>query len=146
VSLNIKESLAAAALLALALFAWTDAASFAAEARVFPRLVASAMGVLALAMLARSFFTSAEERKRPFFKSLRYFLVCLALIGGYVYSTSLLGYFTASAIFVPAFALLLGLRRPVVIVASTVGFVVLANLVFVQAFQRPLPTEFFMRQ
>ncbi len=145
-SLNIKETVTAAALLALALFAWFDAATFAEEARVFPRLVAFAMGVLAFAMLARSFFAKAEDTKRPFFKSFRYFLVCLVLIGGYVYSTSLLGYFTASAIFIPAFALLLGLRRPFVIIASTVGFVILTNLVFVQAFQRPLPTEFFLRQ
>lgn len=145
-SLNVKETATAAALLALAIFAWVDAGTFAEEARVFPRLVAGIMGVLATAMLARSFFTSQESRDRQFFKSFPYFLICLALIFGYVYSTSLLGYFTASAIFVPAFAFLLGLRRPVVIAASTVCFVVFTNLVFVQAFQRPLPTEFFLRQ
>ncbi len=145
-TLNLKETLSAAALLALALFAWVEAGSFAEEARVFPRLVAAIMGVLAAAMLARSFFASEADRERSFFKSFRYFLLCLALIAGYVYSTSLLGYFTASAVFIPAFALLLGLRRPVVIIASTVGFVVLAHLVFVEAFERPLPTEFFLRQ
>jgi len=135
-TLDLKETTAAAALLALAIFAWTDAGAFAAEARVFPRLVAGVMGALAFAMLARSFFANEEARQRTFFKSFPYFLLCLALIFGYVFSTSALGYFTASAIFIPAFALLLGLRRPVVIIASTVGFVVLAKLVFVQAFLR----------
>lgn len=144
-SLNVKETVTALVLLALAGFAWFDAASFAAEARVFPRLVAAIMAILAFVMLVRSFFAGEEDRARRFFKSFPTFLLCLVLILGYVYATSLLGYFTASAIFIPAFALLLGLTRPVVVIASTVGFVVVVHLVFVEAFDRPLPVEFFLR-
>ncbi|MEQ9125268.1 MAG: tripartite tricarboxylate transporter TctB family protein [Alphaproteobacteria bacterium] len=145
-SLNVKEAAAALALLALAAVAWLSAVTFAAEARVFPRLVAGVMAALALVMLGRSFFMNSEERRRQFFKHFPTFMLCLGLILGYVYTTSLLGYFTASAIFVPAFALLLGLRRPVVIVASTLGFLLVTHLVFVEAFERPLPVEFFLRQ
>jgi len=38
------------------------------------------------------------------------------------------------------------LKRPVVIAASTLGFLVVTHLVFVEAFDRPLPVEFFLRQ
>ncbi len=145
-SLNVKETVTAFVLLAVAVYAWVEAGSFAEEARVFPRMIAGAMAVLSLVMLARSFFAGDEDRATRFFKSFPTFLLCLALIFGYIYSTGLLGYFTASAIFIPAFALLLGLRRPVVVVASTVCFIVVVHLVFVEAFDRPLPVEFFLRQ
>lgn len=145
-SLNVKESATALALLALAAGAWFGAVTFAAEARVFPRLVAGVMAALALIMLGRSVFMATDTQQRRFFKHFPTFLLCLGLILGYVYATSLLGYFTASAMFVPAFALLLGLKRPVVIAASTLGFLVVTHLVFVEAFDRPLPVEFFLRQ
>src|SRR5690606_370335 len=103
------------------------------------------MGLLALLMLARSVFAGTGGEEKPFFKSFGTFLLCLALIFGYIFCTSLIGYFSASVVFVPAFALLLGLRKPLVIVLTTIVFTVTVHLVFVAAFNRPLRGDFFLR-
>jgi len=145
VNVNVKESVTALVLLALAGFAWIDTISLAGEARVFPRAVATIMGILATLMLARAVFKGAGAEDKPFFKSFGTFLVCLALIFGYIFCTEAIGYFSASVVFVPAFALLLGLRKPLVIVLTTVIFIIAVHLVFVEAFDRPLPREFFQR-
>ena len=55
-----------------------------------------------------------------------------------------LGYFTATAVYIPAIALMLGQRGAAMIGVSTALFLIMIYLVFVVTFERPLPLEFWM--
>ncbi|MEX2642765.1 MAG: tripartite tricarboxylate transporter TctB family protein [Acetobacterales bacterium] len=146
---NVADTIAALVLLALAAAAWFGSGPLPAEAASFPRLVAVLMGLLAAAMLARSLAPVITGRGRreeqPFFKHFPTFLACLALILSYIFTVSQIGYFSATVVFVPLFAVVLGLRRPVLIALTTACFIAAVYLVFVESFSRPLPVEFFNR-
>jgi putative tricarboxylic transport membrane protein len=143
---NVKDAAAALVLIALAGGMWYGSYGFAPDARVFPHIVAALMVGLALIMLVRSFAGAAGGAGMPFFKHFPTFAVGFAMIVGYIFLVSRIGYFSATVVFVPAFALMLGLRRPWIITLSTIGFVLLVYLVFVTAFERPLPLELFDRR
>lgn len=143
---NVKDAVAGVALIALAVGAWHGSYGFAPEARVFPHIVAALMGGLALIMLVRSLVTKTDAESRPFFRHFPTFAIGLGMIIAYIFLVSRIGYFSATVVFVPAFALMLGLRRPWIIVLSTIGFLIVIHLVFVTAFERPLPLEFFDRR
>jgi len=135
-----RDGIAAIVLLLLVAAAWADSAGVPGEARMFPRLILTLMGALSALMLALSL--RRAEAGTPFIEHARNLAVTVALTAGYIALVEPLGYLVASALFIPALALALGLRRPVLLVLTTAGFVAAVHMVFVVIFGRPLPLGF----
>ena len=132
-----RDGIAALVLLALSGAAWIETGTIPGEARLFPRLVLGVMGVLSVAMLVRSFARRTDAG--PFFLAPGALAVTLALAVVYIAAVEVIGYFAATALFVPGLALALGLRRTLLLALTTLGFVAAVYLVFVVLFGRPLP-------
>lgn len=135
-----RDGIAALGLLALIGAAWLESGTIPGEAQLFPRLVLGLMALLALAMLLRA---TAHPPAEPFLRNPGALAVTLSLSVLYLGAVDLAGYLAATALFVPALALALGLRRPVLLVLTTAVFVAALHLVFVVAFNRPLPRGLF---
>lgn len=54
------------------------------------------------------------------------------------------GFYSTSALFIIILAMVLGEKRPVVVVGITVGFIILLYGLFAMVLKRPLPVEFFL--
>lgn len=54
------------------------------------------------------------------------------------------GFYSTSTLFIILLALVLGERRPIVILGITVGFIILLYGLFAIVLKRPLPVEFFL--
>lgn len=132
-----RDGIGALVLLAVTGAAWVEIASVPGEARLFPRLVLGVMAVLSAAMLVRSFARRAETG--PFVQTPAALAITLVLAVIYIGAVEVIGYFAATALFVPGLALALGLRRTLLVALTTVGFVAAVYLVFVVLFGRPLP-------
>lgn len=139
---KIHDRIGAAALFVLCLLAWSRSARFPDDAIVFPRIVIALLAVLSVAMLAKTFLGSgvATERRRFFIDGRRFGLTALAILA-YVVAVSVLGYFTATIVFLPLMALGLGYRRPFPLALMAAFFCGAVFLVFVVMFERPLPPE-----
>lgn len=136
-----RDGIGALVLLALTGAAWLETGTIPGEARLFPRLVLAVMAVLSVAMLVRSFARRAETG--AFVQAPGALAITLGLAVVYIAAVEVIGYFAATALFVPGLALALGLRRKRLLALTTVGFVVAVYLVFVVVFGRPLPLGLF---
>lgn len=54
------------------------------------------------------------------------------------------GFYSTSTLFIILLALVLGERRPIVVLGITVGFIILLYGLFAMVLKRPLPVEFFL--
>jgi len=109
---------------------------------MFPRLILVFLAGLATVMLGRTFWSPVgSSRDKPFCANTRRFLMAVAGILIYILVVSSIGYFSATVLFIPCAALLLGYRRPVPIAIATLGFCIFIYFVFVYLFERPLPSE-----
>lgn len=123
---------------------WAESHNIAAaEAQMFPRMILIIMGILALLLAARSWRLDPARRADAIISAPGPFVLFVLGSVAYVASVSTLGFFTASAVYMPAIAFLLGLRRHVLNLAVTAVFLTLTYLVFVVLFSRPLPREIF---
>ena len=123
---------------------WAESANVAAdEARLFPRMILIALFILSVLLAARTFTTSKADRADAIVTSYRAFALFVFSSTVYVASVSALGFFTASAIYMPVVAYLLGLRRNLMNLVVTLIFLLAAYFVFVIVFARPLPREIF---
>lgn len=117
------------------------AGGYSAEARLFPRIVAS-VGILAAAWIAVASFlglqaaSESDDREGP--DRLGY---VIAFVGPFVYGALLwlVGYWIASLVALAGLMRILGERRRAVIVAVTAITLFLVWLVFVHVFKMRLP-------
>jgi putative tricarboxylic transport membrane protein len=114
------------------------------EAGLFPRLVTAVMVMAAVAMFARSFMGPGRAKADPVFINWPLLAITLVATVLYVIAVRTIGYFTSSAIFVPAIAYALGLRDHRAIAIGTVLFVAFLYLVFVSIFGLPMPREMLL--
>lgn len=123
---------------------WAESADIAAdEARMYPRMILVSLFILGGLLAARTLRSGKEERADAIITSVPAFGVFILASMLYVASVSTLGFFTASGIYMPAVAFLLGLRRHLMNIAVTVIFLLATYVVFVIIFARPLPREIF---
>ena len=54
------------------------------------------------------------------------------------------GFYSTSTLFIILLSLVLGERRPIVVLGITVGFIILLYGLFAMVLKRPLPVEFFL--
>jgi putative tricarboxylic transport membrane protein len=135
-----RDSVAALFILLLVAGGWYDLQGVATDAAMFPRLILGAMGILAVAM-----FTGGLRRAAPgtpFVEHARNLAITVGLTAVYILAVEPVGYFPATFVFVAILAMALGLRRPVLVLASSAAFTGAVWLVFVAAFSRRLPPGF----
>ena len=123
---------------------WAESANIRAdEARMYPRMILLALFGLGIILAARSLREDKTKRAGAVVPSVSAFATFILASIVYVASVSTLGFFTASALYMPAVAYLLGLRRHLMNAAITALFLVATYIVFVIVFSRPLPREIF---
>lgn len=142
---HVRDRIAAVFIFALAAAAWWTSQGFTPGARMVPQLVAGAMLFFSFIMFVRTFLPARRAKERTkFFTNGRYLLIGCALALIYISLVAVIGYFTATALFVPVFTWLLGYRRPAMLAISTMLFLLMVYVIFVGIFDRPLPDEFFV--
>lgn len=123
---------------------WAESVNIVtAEAKMFPRMILSAIYVLSVLLALRSFRLPPEKRGEAIFISLFPFLLFVGASAAYVASIGVVGFFTATAVYMPFIAWLLGLRKIVQSVFITTVFLIAIYVVFVLIFERPMPREIF---
>lgn len=135
---RIFDRLAGALFLALAVAVYALALNFppnAPDAARYTEFLALILGVLSLLLV----FSAKGESSVVWFKALKAWLITAFLSLVYVLVTSPLGFYVASAIYVPALSWALGLRRPVLLVLSVVITLVVVWLVFQKFLMVPVP-------
>jgi len=119
---------------------WYDLRDVATDAAMFPRLILGAMGIFAVVMFAGGLRRASPGL--PFVEHARNLAITVGLTALYIIAVEPAGYFPATFVFVTILAMALGLRRPVLVLASSAAFTGAVWLVFVAAFGRRLPPGF----
>ncbi|MBB3897460.1 tripartite tricarboxylate transporter TctB family protein [Roseococcus suduntuyensis] len=135
-----RDSIAALFILLLVAGGWYDLQGVATDAAMFPRLILGAMGILAVVMFTTGLRRAAPDM--PFVEHARNLAITVGLTALYIIAVEPVGYFPATFVFVAVLAFTLGLRRPLLVLASSAAFTGAVWLVFVAAFSRRLPPGF----
>ncbi len=134
-----------AGLLTLAVLLYRSTASYPAfvqgSTASYVRFLAMSMGILCAAELLLSWRRKAgsggateEGSKNP-----RRFWALLVLIVVYALALDPVGFFPASAVFLPATMVAMGARRPLPIVLTTAGILAVVHVVFTKLLEVQLP-------
>ena len=136
------EALAAAFLIAAAAGLLLMSMQFPTASGIFPIMVLVALLVATLIWLARSLLAgqkAADGGPGTPVSNRRQLYGAAALTAAYGVGVSVSSFFIPTVIFIPAMAFVLGNRNLPVTIASAAGFVVIVYVVFVWAFERPIP-------
>ncbi len=154
VSYAVLEAVTAAVLLLLCAVLWLSLAEVPESARLFPQAILLVFAVLCTVFLARSLRRLRHGRTDPsgdapvpwrFFRHPTRFGLVVALLVGYVAAVQVAGYFSGTATMFVALTVLMGYRAMMPILVSLAAFLAFIWVVFILAFERPLPQEFFLR-
>ncbi|WP_157962044.1 tripartite tricarboxylate transporter TctB family protein [Acuticoccus kandeliae] len=145
-----KDSIGSLIVFAFSIWAWTFLDEMPAGAALFPRMILILAAVLSVIWGVSAQVKRVSRARRGVVEAPRKLIanpaniaIFFACAVAYAALIDLIGYFSASGLFVIATSLLLGYRRPLVVIATAAGFVLFIYLVFVVIFERPLPPEFF---
>jgi hypothetical protein len=118
------------------------AGDFPAAAALFPRAVAGIMMLAGIVIGIRATVSPKPATALEFDRDATIRIgVVIGLTLLYVAGVRFLGYVTASVIFIPVTAWFLGVRKPVLLAATTVIFVSVIAYLFRSVFSIPLPRE-----
>ena len=133
-----SETITGLLLVALAAFAMFEASKMSGGARFFPMLVSGALGIFSLIYLVRSVL-AARPSPPTIPNAGKFFIV---LIGSIIYINAIVavGYITSTVVFIPLIAWLIGFRRPVFIIVTTLVYIVSVYVLFEVLFGRALPS------
>lgn len=109
---------------------------------VYVRFLAIALGFMSLLLLGKTLIAHSP-RPLDFIKRPKAFFSLVIALIVYVLIMLKLGFFIASALFLPVTMWLMGHRSPLVIGLSTIGLLGFIYLLFVQLFGVPLPEANF---
>lgn len=94
------------------------------------RFLAVSMGLLSMVQLGLSLWREHETEPLALTENYPRFLGLIAALAAFALSFANLGFFIPAALFIPAIALMLGQRNPLVIGGVTVGMLVVVYLIF----------------
>lgn len=149
----IGDRISAAVILLFSGTAFYLAGGFPFGSQLFPRLVCVVMFLAGCGLMVRSFIPRLAQQTQSRVGDeddegnlggvvlTKEVAVGLAATAAYAVSVPLIGFVTATAIFVPATAFMLGERDWRWLLFATVGFVVISAVLFLEIFQVPLPPE-----
>jgi putative tricarboxylic transport membrane protein len=142
-----QDRLAGIIFFAAALYLYDHAGIFPPESATFPRLILVVTMVLSVVVVARSVFVASWREKdfQPFFVNFKNFAITVSSMGLYILAVEWIGYYTASVLYIPLAAWILGYRSKIVLVSAMVIYLGFAFLVFDQLFELQFPQEFFLR-
>jgi putative tricarboxylic transport membrane protein len=141
---GLRDQLAAGLLMVtVAVFWWDSYTINAAEAQMYPRLILIVLAVLAALLFLRGTRMGGRRADAPVVMVWFAFLAFMACTTAYVVAVAYIGFFTASIVYIPLVAWLIGLRQHWLNALVTVIFLLATWLVFVALFARPLPKEIF---
>lgn len=143
----LGSALVSAAALAGFVLIFIAAGNFGTGAQLFPRLLAAVGGISAACVLIRSCLRVLAERRRPDPRSaaggsVHWQDVIISYVGPPVYALMLyvLGFWIASVLGLTGLLLLLGERRPGMVVAITAGTLLAIYLMFEFSFGIRMPS------
>ncbi|TVR07442.1 MAG: hypothetical protein EA385_12790 [Salinarimonadaceae bacterium] len=138
----VQDRVLAILIIVVATFFWIESGRIrAAEAQMFPRMILILIYGLAGLLALRTLYLQSDHRAPAIITSYPAFALFVLTSLVYVSSVSSLGFFTASVVYMPVVAFLLGLRRHGLNIAVTFIFLAATYTVFVVIFARPLPRE-----
>jgi hypothetical protein len=138
----LRDHFAAAIAFAFGATVFIVSGNFPPAAALFPRAVAVIMMIAAAVIGVRATILTMPRTEPSFDRDATFRIgVVIALTIAYVFSVAWLGYVTASLVFIPLTAWFLGIRRPLLLAATTVIFVGVMAYLFRQVFSIPLPRE-----
>ena len=144
--MKIVELVVALVVLALSLLGLTEAMGFTRASAYLPTAVMGFAAFLSAIWAIQSVVAMLRERPaltiEP--KEARRIATLAVLTGLYALSISWIGFFTATVIFLPLAAVLLGYRRPAGLATATVAFMALLYAVFGLLLKTPLPPELIL--
>jgi hypothetical protein len=151
VPMSLRDPAAAIVVFAAGLFFFILSGSYPATAALFPRIVAAVMMVSAALLFAKSIWrpsaagttlSSGEgevERMSP--EGARRVAIAIGLTLIYVVAIVPIGFLTASVLYIPATAYILGLRSHMLVWITTIIFVAAIYYLFEAVFHTPLPPD-----
>ncbi len=146
VAAPLLDSVIAALMAAVALALWLGAASFERGTNLidgpatFPRAISLLLGTTSLLLLARSLprylrgGSAAVVMRRP-----SAVFTAMGLVVVYPLLIEHLGYYPATAVWLPVLLWTAGYRKPLGVVLATLGFLVFSRVVFQQLLGTPMP-------
>ncbi len=138
----IHDSVAAVVILGACAGVWWQTERMQSASAMFPRLIASIAAVLAVIYLLRSLVRMRTATRRPtFFIYFPRWLLAFGLVAAYALLFPVVGFITATLVFVPLMALATGVRRPLFTAVLTVVFAFSSYGLFAVALRRYLPSE-----
>ncbi|MFN3881121.1 MAG: tripartite tricarboxylate transporter TctB family protein [Nitrincola lacisaponensis] len=113
------------------------------DSAYIPVSVGVLMSLFALGLMLRSLMNSQLIQMRLMDHPAK-FIATLTSCIGYFVLLPLAGFYTSSTLFIVTLSLLIGERRPVVILSITLVFITALYLLFALVLKRSLPVEFFL--
>jgi hypothetical protein len=136
------DRIGAIVILAICAVLYEQLSDLETSAAMFPTIIIGILAGLTVLMLAQSFFIRpTPESEKPFFIHPGRFIVATGMTLAYIAAVQHAGYFTASILFVPGIAYILGYRNKKILAGATAGYAAFAFIVFKLVFERPLPPE-----
>ena len=139
-----RDALTGLVVLGLSVGIYFLAGTYDERAALFPRLVTVVMMIAAAALFVRGVLRPATAEPVDIGVMVRTISV-IGLTILYVVGVARLGYITASALFIPVVAFILGLRRPLPLLLTTIGFLVVVSWFFIVVFKVPLPRDLIVQ-
>lgn len=136
-----------AAFLALLVAGWISLSEVPPQAQLFPHMIIGLTGAVTAAMAVRALHAMATGRDDPswrMFKDFGRWLIAVVALPLYVFGVSTIGYFTSTMIFIPALAIVLGYRRPIVAITIALVFDAAIYGIFITLFGRRLPADILL--
>lgn len=144
IAMSLRDPIAAIVVFAFSTTAFVLAGNYSGGAGTFPRGIAAIMMICSVILFVRGLFWPTEgERMTP--DEMRRVGISMALTIAYVALIVPLGFFTASIIYIPLAAYVLGLRRHLLIWGATAIYMAGVYYLFVRIFYTPLPRELIFR-
>lgn len=133
-----------AGFLVLLIAGWISLSGIPAQARLFPRMIIGFTSFVTLAMAVRALWalrTGGGDPSWRMFVNVGRWAITVVALPLYVLGVTTIGYFTSTLIFIPALAIVLGYRRPLLAISIALVFDVAIYAVFISAFGRRLPAD-----
>lgn len=144
---RVLDASIGAVMLAIALWFWLEAAAIQSHSRslmgpvAFPKAISALLALCALLMIGRSLAPSrlaaaaaAVSVERPWFV-----LAAMGMTIAYPLLIGALGYYLATALWLPPFLWISGYRQPFGMVFGTLGFLIFTRVIFQHVLGTPMP-------
>jgi hypothetical protein len=127
-----------------------DSVALPAGAALLPRVALGALLLLSVLLVARGLRTASAARgsdeTAPFMIAPGRLLIGVMAMAFYIAAIETVGFYPATAVFVPATAYALGARNHVTVLIGSVAFLIFAYVVFDVFFERVMPAGLLFAQ